>query len=195
MCWKICTRPDECKELEKSNMTLKEALTQCVANLVFCQDQLQVADTPVIVPEVPPPSFTITLAAEAIEEGIREIRNNCLVYLDDTEYMLPPIDEVKLFILHMAVYKGLWVENEYDCDDFTLVLNAAFAQHEGWRWTPRFDCWYSEFFGPHSALLLGAIDENGMAKLYLIEGQEDDVSVAVKDAKTYLKDKRPWLVK
>ena len=186
---KLCFNPDRCQALKEHN-------EQLAIELINCRYKLGQFDSePAPVPDISLPSRLVTTTAPQIESMIRELGDGIEIYIDDTKYKLPPINDVKLFIWHMAVYDGLWMENEYDCDDFTLVLNAKFAQHLGWRWTPRFDCWYHESFGAHSALLLGALDEAGEPKLYLIEGQESDMSVAVRDAVEYLKDKEPWLVK
>ena len=195
--WRICTYPSWCTILNQRNEDLISDNARLLGDVIRLQEQLQQCESGNIppVPVVPPPSSLVSISGQEYESMIREIKSSILVYIDDTEYKLPPIEEVKLFILHMAVYQGLWLENEYDCDDFTLVLNAEFAKHEGWRWTPRSDCWYQEIFGSHSAMLLGATDEDMNKKLYLIEGQESEMSVAVREANTYLKNKNPWLVK
>ena len=114
---------------------------------------------------------------------------------------MPRLSEFKLVILYFGVYNLQFLEDACDCDDFTLALNACLIV-PGWWWTPRFDCWYNHpLGGPHSELLTMLInDEDGSMNptLYLIEGQvspEKNLTVAVKEAKTWFTNWKPWLVK
>ncbi len=184
---RLCCKPDRCNDLQSQVNRLVWENVKLLNNQGGSEE---------IIPVVSPPTDVLIMTGEQLEKMIREFAPSCAVYLDDAEYRLPPIPEVELFIWHHAVYEGLWLENEYDCDDFTLVLNAAFAKKPGWRWTPRFDCWYPASFGAHSELLLAG-HLNREPAFYLIEGQEPDTSVAVKEAARFFepRERKPYLVK
>jgi hypothetical protein len=162
------------------------AMTQSNSDLQLALEECQQGNAR---PPLAPPTSLVELHRNDFKAMIEALPGDCDIDLADRLYKMPKISEVKGALWYFGVFDYVWTTDEFDCDDFTKVLNARFAEWPGWRWTPRVDAWYNDpDVGLHSRLLIGAIDDesDGQGKLFLIEGQvRPDIEIGVLDAAVF----------
>lgn len=78
-------------------------------------------------PEKIQPTSTVRISYEDLFSLIKRKYPDSFLYLSDKEYLLCDYDDIALFLAQDESNKETYVENEYDCDDFSYRLMGQFS--------------------------------------------------------------------
>lgn len=111
---------------------------------------------------------------EMIVKALRgRMASNFNVYIADDRYYLPPLADAQEIIRLNGVDREKYVAEKHDCDDFSLLLKAAFIQaayKDGRRRYPYALCEvWGQWNGPHAFNMIMTEYQGA----YLIEPQDD----------------------
>lgn len=190
MChFKICTDPEICKILERHNRSLTFDLDNCRRDLKQCETGKSFPIT-----DLTPPTSLVKISREELEADIRAACGDCQIFLPDKVFDIATVNDMRLAILEAAVHEMDFIPERQDCDDFTRKLKGLLVC-PGWSGTPALDVWFVHpQIGPHSQFLTDLRDENGVRRIYLIEGQVRSAD-AFELAIEMFEDNPPWVIK
>lgn len=100
----------------------------------------------------------------------------CTLFLVDREYKIPTLESIKTFLAEDKTDLYKYVSEWFDCDDFSFRLMGQFSI-PGWS-----DITFGIATSTVHAYNCLIADDNGEAKVYLIEPQTDAV-IAANDPK------------
>jgi len=58
-----------------------------------------------------------------------KITSDAVVRMGDSQYYLPTLDEVQQLLTESSLDRRKWLEDRFDCDDFSYVLKGEFSIH------------------------------------------------------------------
>jgi len=187
---KLCCKPEICQEQAARIRDLDESLRECREG----------SQNPK--PPLDPPTYMRNIDYNDLHTLINEMYTPGLRYLKDVNYGAPLLSEFHLYVLWVAAWEMPFIEDEQDCDDFTLKLKAAAVGVPGWRRMFRADVNYNHpIQGPHSELLTCCVDDmvhnDNRLALIITEGQlnpQEEPRMAIRIASDFLGKWRPWLI-
>lgn len=159
---------DDKEKLQADKEQLRNTLSGCQKKVSELQNRIQELQPP------KPPKMQTELSREQLVEAIKtEVGKDVLILLPDTKFKITTKKEMQRFLKHCKAYKMQWQKEAPDCDDFTRKIKGEMVC-EGWWWQPALDCWFN-LDGGHSEFLTMLFNEEGIKRLYLIEGQAMDL--------------------
>jgi len=78
-------------------------------------------------PEVIKPTSVARISITDLRSLIKDKYPGCDLYLSDKEYLLCSHDDIALFLAQDSSNKETYIEEKYDCDDFSYRLMGQFS--------------------------------------------------------------------